>query len=127
LAWLIDGCLAWQREGLNPPQAVIEATAAYLSAEDAPGLWLAERAELGPNYFKSTRVLFDWKIWCDRTGEKCGTEKKFAQKMRDMGFQEGRCREGVGNPKSGFWGIKLKPQEHENVGHSHNETEKDYE
>ena len=34
LAWLIEGCLEWQTEGLRPPQAVLEATEAYLSAED---------------------------------------------------------------------------------------------
>ena len=26
LQWMIDGCLEWQREGLNPPDAVREAT-----------------------------------------------------------------------------------------------------
>jgi putative DNA primase/helicase len=31
LAWLIKGCLEWQREGLRPPRAVLEATEAYLS------------------------------------------------------------------------------------------------
>jgi putative DNA primase/helicase len=33
LAWLIEGCLEWQTEGLRPPNAVLEATEAYLSAE----------------------------------------------------------------------------------------------
>ena len=37
LAWAIEGCLAWQREGLNPPLLVREATADYLAAEDAIG------------------------------------------------------------------------------------------
>jgi hypothetical protein len=35
LAWLIKGCLEWQAEGLQPPQAVRAATEAYLSAEDS--------------------------------------------------------------------------------------------
>ena len=29
LNWLVQGCLAWQREGLNPPHEVLESTAAY--------------------------------------------------------------------------------------------------
>ena len=29
LRWCIDGCLAWQRVGLQPPAIVTEATAAY--------------------------------------------------------------------------------------------------
>jgi putative DNA primase/helicase len=30
LRWLVDGCLAWQREGLSAPAAVRNATSAYL-------------------------------------------------------------------------------------------------
>src|SRR4051794_6898252 len=37
---LIDGCLAWQRDGLNPPASVNEASEDYLSAEDVLGQWL---------------------------------------------------------------------------------------
>src|SRR5262249_36928820 len=33
LAWMIDGCIEWQRCGLAPPEAVTSATAAYLEAE----------------------------------------------------------------------------------------------
>ena len=29
LAWLVRGCLAWQRDGLRPPEAVVNATAEY--------------------------------------------------------------------------------------------------
>jgi putative DNA primase/helicase len=35
LAWMIEGCLEWQRVGLAPPKAVTTATAAYLAGEDA--------------------------------------------------------------------------------------------
>src|SRR4051794_373979 len=42
LAWAIQGCLDWQKEGLSPPLAVLEATEEYLVSEDALGTWLAE-------------------------------------------------------------------------------------
>lgn len=42
LQWLIDGCLSWQQKGLCPPQAVVDATAAYLDAEDALSAWIDE-------------------------------------------------------------------------------------
>ena len=47
LRWVIDGCLAWQRQGLNPPKSVREASESYLDGEDILGQWLAERCELG--------------------------------------------------------------------------------
>ena len=34
LRWAIDGCLAWQREGLTPPASALAATKDYLDAED---------------------------------------------------------------------------------------------
>ncbi|MBI1209284.1 MAG: hypothetical protein GC191_18605 [Azospirillum sp.] len=35
LAWAIEGCLEWQRIGLQPPKAVVDATEKYLSEEDS--------------------------------------------------------------------------------------------
>ena len=50
-AWMIDGCLLWQREGrLNPPQAVIAATDEYLENEDAMARWITDRCELKTSY-----------------------------------------------------------------------------
>ncbi len=42
--WMIDGCVDWQRGGLKPPQAVIDATAAYLDDEDAIAAWIHANA-----------------------------------------------------------------------------------
>jgi putative DNA primase/helicase len=35
LGWMIEGCLAWQQQGLSPPAAVREATSRYMDAEDS--------------------------------------------------------------------------------------------
>jgi putative DNA primase/helicase len=43
LAWMIEGCIAWQEIGLAPPKAVSDATDDYLTAEDTIGTWLTER------------------------------------------------------------------------------------
>ena len=48
LAWLVRGCLAWQRDGLNPPPAVRAATDEYRQEEDSIGQFLAECCELQP-------------------------------------------------------------------------------
>jgi putative DNA primase/helicase len=55
LAWLIQGCLSWQASGLRPPQAVQEATAAYLEAEDAIAAWIEERCEIDPQAWSRPR------------------------------------------------------------------------
>ena len=42
LQWIVDGCVEWQRDGLQPPQAVTEATSDYLDSQDLVGQWLTE-------------------------------------------------------------------------------------
>jgi len=49
LQWVIDGCLQWQREGLNPPNAVREATDAYLAQEDSFRQWVEDCCVVGRN------------------------------------------------------------------------------
>jgi putative DNA primase/helicase len=42
LRWAIDGCLAWQRDGLQPPPVVAKASAEYFQSQDAFAQWLDE-------------------------------------------------------------------------------------
>ena len=89
LQWAIDGCLAWQREGLNPPSAVRDATEEYFRAEDALLSWLNERVIVSPQAGTTrTSVLYrDYKEWAERTGEFCGSQKRFSQDLTDRGFE----------------------------------------
>ena len=43
-AWMIEGCLQWQRYGLAPPAVRTAATATYLEAEDAIAAWMQNAA-----------------------------------------------------------------------------------
>jgi putative DNA primase/helicase len=47
LAWLVMGCLLYQRDGLKPPKVVAEATAAYRRSEDLLADFLDACCELG--------------------------------------------------------------------------------
>jgi len=42
LGWMVKGCLLWQKEGLNPPKIVTEATAKYREDEDMIGDFIDE-------------------------------------------------------------------------------------
>lgn len=42
LAWLVRGCLAWQREGLTPPDAIQLATDSYRDETDQVARWMAD-------------------------------------------------------------------------------------
>jgi putative DNA primase/helicase len=106
LHWMIQGCLEWQRIGLAPPQAVREATAAYLEAEDAVGAWIEECCQCGPQAWASRRTLFGaWNQWATSAGEYVGSQRRFIQALETRGFVAERKRTG-----RGFAGIELRPK-----------------
>lgn len=106
LAWMIEGCLEWQREGLKPPQAVLEATAAYLEAEDAIAAWLDDKCERDGRAWESLGDLFaSWSGWADRAGETVGSQKRFAQTLEARGFMRHKRMHG-----QGFFGLRLNSQ-----------------
>jgi P4 family phage/plasmid primase-like protien len=69
LAWLVRGCLAWQRDRLGKAAAVTKATAEYREEQDVIGQWIAEECVLVPDVFTPTARLYDfYRRWCERAG-----------------------------------------------------------
>lgn len=83
LAWLVEGCLTWQREkDLKIPQAVRQATNAYRDAMDPLSDFIDERCELGPKLSVvagELRRAYD--IWADENG----VDKKHRPNTRNWG------------------------------------------
>ncbi len=90
LAWMVQGCLAWQRQGLSAPAAVRSATAAYLESEDLFGQWLDDEcdAEVGNSHkWEPVGKLFDsWSAYAGKAGEKPGSKKALSEAMQGRGF-----------------------------------------
>jgi putative DNA primase/helicase len=106
LQWMIDGCLAWQREGLAAPAVVKEATADYLAAEDAIGRWIEDCCITGGKHWTAGASLFaNWQQWCEQTGERAGTQKRFTQALQARSIPSERSG-AVGT--RGFAGIALR-------------------
>jgi putative DNA primase/helicase len=96
LRWAVEGCLAWQREGLNPPEAVTDATASYRSEMDLVGAFLDEccvtdRAEAS---VQSTDLYDRYRSWCERTGETAESHRTFGESMTERGFEKKRRAAG---------------------------------
>jgi putative DNA primase/helicase len=104
LAWMIEGCLAWQRQGLSPPAAVRNATASYMDAEDSVATWLSECCSRDPNAWESSTALFgSWSMWARRAGEAIGSQKSFVQSLeKGRGLTPKRNMDG-----RGFQGIRV--------------------
>lgn len=106
LAWAIEGCLAWQREGLRQPPVVADASAEYFAEQDSLAAWIDERCERVAGARLPARAAFaDWKAWSHSRGEEPGTEKRFSAEL-ERHFAKQRMKTGVQ-----FLGAKLLPNE----------------
>ena len=82
LAWLVRGCLEWQKQGLNPPDAVKAATDEYRSEEDVLGIFLDECCDFSPTATVRAGVLHaEYKRWCEKNGYYPMSMKTFGQRM----------------------------------------------
>lgn len=112
LAWMIEGCLDWQRQGLNPPAIVTAATAEYLEAEDSLAAWLDGAGDKDPNAFETTTDFFaSWRKFAHENGEYVGSVRKFSQRLEERGasieLRKGRDSSGC----RGFYGLRLRSVE----------------
>lgn len=105
LAWMIEGCRAWQVRGLEPPAAVRLATEAYFSDEDGVGRWLAEATEQAETGAETAAALYDsWRQWAGENGEYAGSLKRLSAALVSRRLP--RWRE-AGTRRMGFSGIRL--------------------
>jgi putative DNA primase/helicase len=109
LQWMIDGCLLWQKEGLEPPEIVLARTQEYFEEEDRLGLWLEESTGPGA-YMTSADAYKSWQLWCGQQGEYVGTQRDFTKALRPAAAAAGYAYGKVG-PKDrrvrGWKGVQL--------------------
>jgi putative DNA primase/helicase len=106
LAWMIEGCRMWLTNGLNPPEAVKAATAAYLAEEDKIAQWIEEACLTGPAHWGGGAVLWEsYTEWCQANKERSVSRKAFAEALAAHGHPNGK-RQG----ERGYAGIALKPK-----------------
>jgi putative DNA primase/helicase len=58
LAWLVKGCLEWQRVGLNPPRTILEASEEYRRREDLLADFIDECCFLEPGAHEKASILY---------------------------------------------------------------------
>lgn len=94
LAWAIEGCLQWQREGLRAPDRVRAATADYLEQQDVLGLWLAECVTTGTGRVRRGDLYKSFKAWAEDAGEYVLPQKRFVAALESRGFSSA-LRDGI--------------------------------
>ena len=68
LKWAIDGAMMWQREGLNPPEVIKQASQDYREEMDVIEAFISESCVVGDEFKVKASELFDaYKKWADET------------------------------------------------------------
>lgn len=105
LAWMIEGCLLWQREGLNPPASVLAATESYFEESDPLGQWLEECTEPAPDEWVNAEQLFEsWKEWANQHEEYVGRQSRLMQALQQRKYPR---RKDPTTRRAQFQGLKI--------------------
>jgi len=80
LAWCVEGCRQWQKDGLQHPDEVVEATASYREEMDYLGPFIDEKCKLGLNETVSAKELYlAYQSWTETSHEKPMSQTRFGR------------------------------------------------
>ena len=114
LAWAVEGCLHWLKEGLVPPAIVAAATAEYRADMDVLAAFLDDACIVGKKERCLASELYQaFHTWCEENGEQARTHRDFSRDLMDRGFEKRRSgRSGCVE----YYGVRPRRQGVEGVG-----------
>jgi putative DNA primase/helicase len=93
LAWMVRGCLEWQRIGLGEPEKVRAATEGYRSEMDVLAAFIEDRCVVDPKAsVGATRLYQEYVSWCEDGGEARLTQTKFGLRLKERGFPKEKAQ-----------------------------------
>jgi putative DNA primase/helicase len=98
LAWLWNGWLDYQRNGLNPPRAVLDATEQYRLDSDVLARFLADESAVlqGHGFVGSAQLYRAFMDWQREQGEDVPmTNKAFSAAMEVRGYRKKASKSGA--------------------------------
>jgi putative DNA primase/helicase len=103
LQWAVEGCLAWQRDGLAPPDAVVSATDKYFKSQDSFTAWVEDCCQKDPNCWTKTTDLFEsWSAWAATASVIHGNIKDFGDQLVGAELHFQHTKRG-----NGYWGLRI--------------------
>lgn len=110
-SWIVRGAVDWYRDGLNPPDSVIEASAAYRVEQDRLMLFVSDCCIMDPNTFTSLNGAFGlysaYTRWCKENGYHSIASSRFANEIeRVPGVSKSRHETEDGGIHKSVLGVK---------------------
>lgn len=108
LAWLVEGCLKWQQEGMKPPEIVTDFSNEYKLDQSPVQQFIEDKCELGEQYRVQAKTLYDSFVeWF---------EENYGEKAKPPSLKSVSARvqkvPGIERRKDSrhtyFWGVDLK-------------------
>ena len=85
LNWAIEGCLAWQQQGLAPPAIIEDQIAEYRSSMDSISQFVQDECELGIEQSCSASQFYNsYRTWCLTVGKKPKTTTVFKKALDQL-------------------------------------------
>jgi putative DNA primase/helicase len=103
LAWAVQGCLEWQRDGLNSPSIVRHAVESYRTENDEVSEFLERYCVRGPDLEIAVGELYNVYLETCRVNRQYQTLSKirFGKRMDQLGFEKYE----KGKPKTWTWRV----------------------
>lgn len=96
LNWTLEGCSAWQAQGLAPPEEVRAATAEYRREMDLMQDFFDQCCVVDAQARVGASQLYDtYKQWAEDTGHRPMSQTKFGRKLTERGFEKRNTGRGI--------------------------------
>ena len=105
LAWMLEGCLEWQKRGLqDTPKKIVQSTNEYKVEQDLIGTWVDECCEQNVNHESNSTDLYkSYQTWCVDSGLRVASKVAFSRRLAERGFTTRRS-----NGKTWISGLVVK-------------------
>lgn len=105
LGWLVEGYEMYQKEGLEQPDTIKQATADYRKEMDITQQWIDEYCECKSSYFERANTLYDsFRAFCQRRDQR--TNQTIFGRNLGKKFKKYNSGEGIV-----YIGIRLKKEQ----------------
>jgi len=96
LAWAVQGCLEWQRNGLGVPEEVKRATEGYRAEMDILAAFIADCCIIDKRAkVKASDLYKAYVEWCEENGERELSQRAFGMRLTERGFERQRSTRGT--------------------------------
>jgi len=108
-AWMVEGCLRWQKERLTPSAKIQAASRIYQDESDILGEFLEDYCEVGHGLMETQSNLYDaYKSYCTESGGSYPHQKTFTRQLGAKGVMTSRKKD-AGIVRRWYVGISLNP------------------